>query len=85
MRVYGTRWPIYGEWMCDLTADEKDSILRQLNALQDVVDQIKASARSIEERNWLEHDEVSQLLVLLTEKANEANHWVHQKVHATHG
>ena len=71
--------------MCDLTADEKDSILQQLNALQDVVDQIKASAGSIEDRNWIEHDEVSQLLVLLAEKANEANHWVHQKVHATHG
>ncbi len=71
--------------MCDLTADEKDAIVQQLDALQAIVDQIKASARTIEDRNWLEHDEVSQLLVALADKANEANHWVHEKAHSTHG
>jgi hypothetical protein len=71
--------------MCDLTPDEKVTILQHLSVLQEVVDQIKASAQTIEDRNWMEHDELSQLLSLLADKANEANHWVHQKVHATHG
>jgi hypothetical protein len=79
------RWPIYRECMCDITPDEKATILQRLSGLQEVVDQIKASAQTIEDRNWMEHDELSQLLALLADKANEANHWVHQKVHATHG
>ena len=79
------RWPIYRECMCDITPDEKATILQRLSGLQEVVDQIKASAQTIEDRNWMEHDELSQLLTLLAGKANEANHWMHQKVRATHG
>jgi hypothetical protein len=79
------RWPIYLGCMCDLTPDEKVAILQQLTGLQDVVDQIKTSAQTIEDRNWMEHDELSQLLGHLVGKANEADQWVHQKVHATHG
>jgi hypothetical protein len=79
------RRPIYGECMCDLTADEKDAILQHFSALQEVVDRIKASAQSIEDRKWIEHDEVSQLLGLLVDKAKLADHWVQEKVHATHG
>ena len=83
--VYGLGWPIYRKYMCGLTAEEKVTILQHITALQEVVDQIKASAQSIEDRNWMEHDQLSELLGLLADKANEANNWVHQKVHATHG
>jgi hypothetical protein len=71
--------------MCDLSADEKDAILQYVNALTELIDKVRASSRSIEERSWMEHDELTQLLGQLADTATEAGQWVHDKVHATHG
>jgi hypothetical protein len=71
--------------MCDLDATERDAILRQINDLDELVARLRASTKSIESRNWMEHDELDQLLEGVTVKAGQARDWVHRKVAATHG
>jgi hypothetical protein len=70
--------------MCDLTEPEKDALLAHIGHLDDLVSQIKASARSVEERNWMDHGQLDQLLSRTADTATAAQYWVHEKVGA-HG
>jgi hypothetical protein len=70
--------------MCDLSAGEREAIMAHVKELDDLLSSIKTSTQSIQDRNWMDHDELSQLLGRVTETANQAQSWVHQKV-ASHG
>jgi hypothetical protein len=71
--------------MCDLSNGERNAILGLLGGLEGLVTQIRSSARSIEERNWMDHEALDVLLDHLATKAAETRGWVHQKMAAMEG
>jgi hypothetical protein len=71
--------------MCDLNAHERDTILKHIKELEDVLASIQTSAHSIEDRAWMDHGELSRLLARLCDTADQAQTWVQHKVHAGHG
>lgn len=70
--------------MCDLSNTERDAILGHVSGLEDLVNRIRTSAKSVEDRSWMEHDDLDRLLQELSTKAADARTWVHGKVDATH-
>jgi hypothetical protein len=75
----------YGVVMCDLNQTEKDAILGHVESLERLVGRIRTSAASVEQRNWMDHEDLDGLLSDLGAKTAEAHAWVHQKMAATHG
>jgi hypothetical protein len=70
--------------MCDLSVDERDAVLGQVEELTDLVTQVSASAQSIRSLSWMDHEELDRLLAAVGAKAAEARAWVGHKV-AGHG
>lgn len=71
--------------MCDLSQSEREAILGRVKGLEELVTRIRASAQSIEDRNWMEHDDLDRLLTALSTETAGTQTWVHQKMAATHG
>jgi hypothetical protein len=71
--------------MCDLSHTERDAILAHVSGLEELVTRIRTSARSIEDRNWLDHEGMDDLLGQLAAKTSDAQAWVHHKASMTHG
>lgn len=71
--------------MCDLSQTERDTILGHVSGLEELVTRIRTSAQSIQDRNWMDHEDLDRLLAELGTRATETQSWVHQKMVATHG
>ena len=70
--------------MCDLSHTERDAILAHVSGLEELVTRIRASARSIEDRNWMDHEGLGGLLTQLAAGTSDAQAWVQHKASMTH-
>ncbi|HEX4214453.1 MAG TPA: hypothetical protein VIA06_14145 [Candidatus Dormibacteraeota bacterium] len=71
--------------MCDLNQTEKDTVLGHVEGLETLIGRIRASAASIEQRNWMDHEDLDGRLSDLSARTSAAHAWVHQKMAAMHG
>lgn len=71
--------------MCDLSHTGGDASLAHVNGLEELVTRIRTSARSIEDRHWMDHEGLDELLTQLAAKTNDTLAWVHHKASMTHG
>jgi hypothetical protein len=70
--------------MCDLSNGEREAILGHVKGLEELVTRITTNASSVEERSWMDHEGLDQLLGQLAARATETQGWVQHKA-AAHG
>jgi hypothetical protein len=80
--VYVSASETYGPYMCDLTADEKVTILGTLTDITSVTARLNDQAAVIAERDWMDHAALDSLLAQMISAANAARRLVHEKTGA---
>jgi hypothetical protein len=67
--------------MCDLNAQDKDSIVASLAEISTLTDRVNAHAASISESAYMDHDALAGVLAALRDRADAAQRWVANKPH----
>jgi len=71
----------YGSGMCDLDAQDTESIVAALAEINALTEQVNIHAASISATAYMDHDALAAVLATLRDKAAAAQQWVANKPH----